>query len=307
MKRTGCLPLWAMMALLTIVTTWGSGPLFAQTIAVGKVDLLAVMSFHPRMALFDPAIGAFYRLEVQDLFRPDLEARLTALSKGASSAIQGTASSAASVVDPAFNGELQAIEQRRRELLRILDTSQDTGKQAQAERELGQLAQKMAAAERVSAEQSFRQHHPQFTSSAETATIFREIEQEILSSIDQLSRERGFTVVFNQSTLPPASVPSLIEVAPVNPAAASRVATSLYFAFLGAQTPAAETLENWTAASRHPQMLAKAPLRPYPLVLSGGQDLTIEVLDRVLQRNAVPEEKRNQILSHLRGLLSETR
>lgn len=307
MKRITAFQLLAIVLLVVSFPARDSAPLSAAPVqashdgkSIGKVDLLAVLSFHPRMAFYDPALGAFYRLEISDLFRPDLELRLKAISGGPALASQ-------SKIDPSRDPELQAIERRRGEVLRIIDTSQDPIQQAQAERELGTLAQKMAAAERSAAETSFRQNHPQVTSPVETTRIFREIEQEVLATIDQLARERNLAVVLNQSTLAPASVSSLVEVAPVPPVAASRVATSLYFAFLSATTPGTEKLELWTETVRHPQMLAKVPLRPFPLVLSGGQDLTVDVLERVLKRNSVPEEKCRQIVAYLRGILSEVR
>ena len=68
-----------------------------------------------------------------------------------------------------------------------------------------------------------------------------------------------------------------------------------------------ELLERHAGEARHPQMMGSLPLRPWPLVLSGGEELTVEVLEKVLRRNAVPEDRCRAIVSFLRELVAEVR
>lgn len=283
----------------------GSAPVGATSI--GKVDLVTVLGFHPRMALYDPAFRAFVRLEVADLFKPDLEQRLAELTRLASETgvVGGNPSTPSS--GSSLSEELQVIEDQRRDLLRRIDSESDPKRQAEAELELARVAARMVELERASADADFRKRHPQFTSPEETEEVFRTIEKEVLAVVDEVAREKGVTVVLNQSTLEPASMPSLVEVAPVPPVQASRLGTSLYYGFLNASDPAGELLENTTAANRHPRMLSGLHLRPHPLVLAGGLDLTTEVLGRVLLRNAVPDERRRMIVEYLGELLVELR
>jgi hypothetical protein len=156
---------------------------------------------------------------------------------------------------------------------------------------------------------SFQLNHPEYTSPSETREILKEIEQDLLQAIKEVSKEQEFDVVLN------TSVPISFGY-PVNYHSNSRHITgptgidqTLIYAFLAEKrvdyksiTDTEDYIRKWISITGRPEAIERIPLQPHPLVLKGGESILTLVLAKLYDKYQVEEEVFEQLKKILQKL-----
>ncbi|RCK77273.1 MAG: hypothetical protein OZSIB_3084 [Candidatus Ozemobacter sibiricus] len=269
----------------------------APHLQIGVVDLVTVILVHPRLALFDGERLGFYRLPLG--LRPEeWQRRLMALQAEVGSPPATLTAALATLASQAA-----ILEEQRVELLRASDAHPP----GRGDHRLASLTATLEALQRQRQDLEFRRDHPDLTSPAETRAILAEIETEVLAIIASVAAELRLAAVLNRS-LPLASPPPPT-AAPLIGHGADFPTVDLYYAFLASHpastdptvTPPSQRLARWLDLTRHPAYPVVREIRPHPMVIQGGQDLTFEVITRLFQKYNLPPD----VLSTLLRALSE--
>ncbi len=265
------------------LSLWGAGES-----RIGVVDLVAALSLHPRMALFDFQRKGFFRLPLglspggwaNELAKLGEESkkRIPALEKELEK----------------LDSEFQAVDARRAALLNGF--SPKAGNETASDLEaLGNLADEIRRIEAARNEIRFEMERPELTPPGETVRILDEIEREVLDTVGSVAERLGCDVVLNQSV--PSGVPwkprSEIEI--IEGRGFSFLANTLFYGFLANKgddpashpeqlgVPTSLGIMKWMDLTRNPAVMPLLPLQPHPLVLKGGRDLTPEVVRTILE------------------------
>ncbi|NLI77557.1 MAG: hypothetical protein GX442_14085 [Candidatus Riflebacteria bacterium] len=283
-----------------------SGPSLA-TGAVGIVDMLVLNALHPTMARFDFQRRAFRRIPFQ-MPPAEREALFTRLREEARRQ------------EPAFQealGRLASQEadivRRRGEVLDALRTiASPTGRLA-LEQELRQLQEEQLQVQESQEEVRCRWECPEYTPASETRATLEGIEREVFAVIAAVAAREGVQVVLNANLPYPPADPATARISPMAQNRLAWLETDLYYSFLASSAadaavydPVADgaAADEWVKLIRHPAAAPFFPVRPYPLVLQGGTDLTGKVLAALLERHHVdPRRARTLVeaVGRLRG------
>lgn len=264
---------------------------------IGVVDLVTVILVHPRLALFDGERLGFYRLPLG--LRPEeWQRRLMALQ-----AEVGSPPATLTAALAALASQAALLEEQRAEILGEADARPP----GRTDHRLASLTAALEALQRQRQDLEFRRDHPDLTSPAETRAILAEIETEVLAIIASVAAELRLAAVLNRS-LPLASPPPPT-AAPLTGHGADFPTADLYYAFLASHPasadptvpPPSQRLARWLDLTRHPAHPVVREIRPHPMVIQGGQDLTFEVITRLFQKYHLPPD----VLTTLLRALSE--
>ncbi len=126
------------------------------------------------------------------------------------------------------------------------------------------------------------------TSPEETRKILDKIESETLETIAEVAKERGFEVVLNANIPVPFAYPQNYETNEMYGIGIPGIDQTLFYAFIATENeeaqkfaenePSSLKLINWLELTKFPKAQNLLPLKPYPLVLSGGKRIDLDVL-----------------------------
>ncbi len=283
MRKNTDLPL-LLLLLATLLL-----PFSAAAAGVATIDLSMAVSLHPRMSLFDFDRMGFFRVE------PGLprEAFEEAVAKLKNSAAAATALE-----------ELQQLQQQLTELDRRKSVQVALfGSTIPVEREAAQKELEAIAAEEdrlrgLIADNEHAAACPDLTDPATTRSYLAEIEAEILAAVRKVAAEGSFNVVLNTTVPVPYGYPVRYHAGEMFGQGIPGINFSLFYAFLAKEhlahpsdaAPPSRELINWLELTRFPDAVNLLPIKPYPLVLSGGECILARVMKIVYENHKVDPE-----------------
>lgn len=254
---------------------------------IGTVDMAVLTALHPLMAQFDFEKQAFLVIPF-NLSRSERESfciRLREESKAREPLLRETLARIAS--------EDAALERKRAGLIGSIRQSAVPAERASLDLALRNLAEHQQSLRALREETAWKLEYPEYSSASETKSIFNTIDSEVLAAIDDIASRSGVNAVLNSSLPFPPYDPSTKSFSPALENRLTWLETDLYYAFLASTTPESVSLapsatenpaDEWVKLIRHPAAAPFFPVRPYPLVLRGGIDLTGDVLAKLLER-----------------------
>ncbi|MDD3148969.1 MAG: OmpH family outer membrane protein [Candidatus Riflebacteria bacterium] len=261
----------------------------ANEMRFGVIDLTLAVSLHPRMALFDFDRMGFFKVapglsqEAFDKAVLDLKNSEPALEKAG--------------LLRANEDKLSELDIQKSHLIAQLSMPQ-TEEFPVLQQKLQQLEDEI---QRISGENSDLRHaamFPELTEPAETRKILDEIENEVLKTIAGISAEEKFTLVFNSTVPVPYGYPVRYQSGEMYGQGIPGINFSLFYSFLAKnklahpfdETPPSRELINWLELTRFPEAVNLLPIRPYPLVLSGGENILSRVMQRIYTAHKIAPE-----------------
>ncbi|HNW35576.1 MAG TPA: hypothetical protein PKM25_11630 [Candidatus Ozemobacteraceae bacterium] len=271
-----------------------------QSEKIGKVNLGVATSLHPRMSLFDFQHLGFYRVPL-GLSPDEFDAAV------AKSIASSSPSLSATRIDT-LNNQLTEIAKKKQLLFQKLTASERTDKAAR--QQLEDLDSQARALCDARSELEFSMAHPELTSPDETRKILDEIEHEVTEVLNEVAVERKYDLVLNSTVPVPFGFPLTYRSGSPFGKGVSAVDRQLFYALLAGhdgtmnpQTPD-ERCFQWLQLTSHPEIQAVLPIKPWPLVIRGGEEFTKEVVERVYARYRVPAEIVAAVSSAIAGFVS---
>ncbi|MFZ5950465.1 MAG: hypothetical protein ACOYXC_07155 [Candidatus Rifleibacteriota bacterium] len=263
---------------------------------IGKVDLGLVVSIHPEMALFDFSRMGFFKVP------PGLSADDFAI------AVQ-------QLKDRPISTDLQDQRQKLESDIRIIDReksvlmeklaglSAEEGEKVSID--LNNLARKQEQLFGKISDLEYQQNCPDLTSPEETRARLAAIEKQVISELEKMAAEKGYEIVFNSSITVPFNYPKRYRSGSQYGIGVPGLDYSLFYSFLANRdhvlpsddTPESRRLINWLELINFPEALNLLPLKPYPLVLQGGEDISAGLIERIYRIHRVEEKVITTVLS----------
>lgn len=251
---------------------------------VATIDLSMAFSLHPKMSLFDFNRIGFYKVDFgltyEEFVRRTEELRFSA---------------------PDRSQELKNIEQELEELYKK--------RSGFSQYYVNATKEKMTELERVRKESQEKEaelnnkildiHHQRenfdITSPEETIKIAAEIEKEIFEAINEVAKEKKYAVVLNTTVPSPYNYKKNYIQGEIYGQGIPGINFMLFYSFLAKnnldnptdKTPPSRDLINWLELTRYPGAINILPMRPYPLVLSGGNSILSEVVQKLYNKYKV--------------------
>lgn len=258
----------------------------AGEMRVGKIDLTLAVSLHPRMALFDFDRMGFYKVE-PGLNQEAFDKAVLEL-KNSKEAFE-KADQLKTMED-----KLADLDFKKSQLVAQLSMPQ-TEEFPQLQKKLQQLADEEL---KISGEISDLTHaarFPELTEPAITRRMLDEVEKEVLAAVSKVAEEEKFDLVLNSSVPVPYGYPVRYRSGEMYGQGVPGINFSLFYSFLARnhlshpmdEAPPSRELINWLELTRFPDAVNLLPVKPYPLVLSGGENLLSKVMQRIYSANKI--------------------
>ncbi|MBQ2592157.1 MAG: OmpH family outer membrane protein [Candidatus Riflebacteria bacterium] len=248
---------------------------------VATIDLSMALCLHPKMSLFDFNRIGFYKVEF-GLTEEEFNAKTEVLRASA----------------PDRSDELNKIQKELDDVYNERSSFSDYYVNADEKKlkTLEQLMQNSLLKEKELNEKILDINHQtenfDLTSPKETLAIIEEIEKDIFEAINQVAEEENYSVVLN-TTIP---VPYTFEKNYINSEIYGQgipgINFMLFYSFLSMnnldspidEVPPSRDLINWLELTRYPKTVNLLPMKPYPLVLSGGKSILSSVMKKVYNK-----------------------
>ncbi len=255
-----------------------------KTTKIGKVNLALLSALHPQMGLFDFQRMGFIKAEL-GLNKEAFEGKKMVLK------MDNKDKEAANKALDLANEEMMAVEDQLRQLNDKEGTIfvPDMSEEGQKEYEIIRKKFNVAGIKRKEAE--YRVMYPEFTEPAKTREILDAIEKEVIEVVNLVAKAGGYDVVLNSTVASPYGYP--ISYRPevtysTGPVGLDQVN---YYTLLSERPEgreqiydATEMAEEWLSTMFRPQVQDMLPMKPWPLVMSGGDDLLPAALKELYRR-----------------------
>lgn len=267
--------------LLLFISVFAISPLLAvEPVKIGTIDLSLAASLHPRMALFDFDRMGFYKVE------PGLsqEAFQEALLK------LKTASVTVEITEQRLEAEKQLVKlDRQRAELSARISEPFLSDISALQQEIDQIVGEEKRLRNHLSDISHAVACPDLTDPATTREILSRIESEILAKVNAIASKDDYALVLNTTVPVPYGYPVRYQSGEIFGQGVPGINFSLFYAFLAKanlvhpldETPPSRELINWLELTRFPDAVNLLPIRPYPLVLSGGHSILPEVIKQI--------------------------
>lgn len=259
---------------------------------VATIDFSLALSLHPKMSLFDFNRIGFYKIEL-GLNEDEFEAKRAALIASA----------------PSFDTEIAEI---RKEIGKLpAERNSFTNLYVNGTENAFQVVQKKLDESYKKEEMLYKkiediermQRNYDLTSPQETLDVIEEIQSEIMKTIEEVARDGNYSVVLNTSIPLPYGYPKTYTTGEVYGQGIPNIKFLLYYSFLAKNSlqhpsdeiPSSRDVVNWLELMRCPSRLNLLPMRPYPLVLSGGKSILSEVVKRIYNKYKVSSSVYNVV------------
>lgn len=265
---------------------------------IGKVDLGLVFSLHPQMALFDFDRMGFFKIPL-GLSAEEFAQRLQELKN---QPIPPQFATREEEVKSAMN----AIDRKKAGLHEKLQgASLEVGKKVEVE--LDQLAKEHLDLRNQLLDLEYQKNCPDLTEPDETRKILAEVEAEVMKQVAETAKKKGYDLVLNNSITVPMNYPINYDAGTLYGIGVPGIDYSLFYAFLANrdhvlpsdENPESRNLINWLELINFPRALNMLPIKPYPLVLHGGEDFSAEVIAAIYQAKNIDKKVTDTLCSIL--------
>ena len=248
---------------------------------VATIDLSMALCLHPKMSLFDFNRIGFYKVEF-GLTEEEFQAKIEVLRTSA----------------PDRSDELNKIQKELDDVYKERDSFSDYYVNADEEKlkKLEKLREASFAKEKELNDKILDINHQtanfDLTSPKETLVIIEEIEKDIFEAINQVAEEEKFTLVLNSTVAVPYTYNKNYINSEIYGQGIPGINFTLFYSFLAMnnldspidEVPPSRDLINWLELTRYPKTVNLLPMKPYPLVLSGGKSILSSVMKKVYNK-----------------------
>ena len=248
---------------------------------VATIDLSMALCLHPKMSLFDFNRIGFYKVEF-GLTEEEFYAKTETLRASA----------------PDRSDELNKIQKELDDVYKERDSFSDYYVNADEEKlkKLEKLREASFAKEKELNDKILDINHQtansDLTSPKETLVIIEEIEKDIFEAINQVAEEEKFTLVLNSTVAVPYTYNKNYINSEIYGQGIPGINFTLFYSFLAMnnldspidEVPPSRDLINWLELTRYPKTVNLLPMKPYPLVLSGGKSILSSVMKKVYNK-----------------------
>lgn len=264
-------------------------PFSVAAAGVATIDLSMAVSLHPRMSLFDFDRMGFFKVE-PGLPREAFDEAVAKLKNSAS---------ATTALEELQQLQQQLTELDRRKSMQIaLFSSTITAEREAAQKELELISVEEERLRGLISDSELAAACPDLTDPATTRRYLAEIEAEILAAVRKVAAEGSYTLVLNTTVPVPYGYPVRYQAGEMFGQGIPGINFSLFYAFLAKEhlahpsdsAPPSRELINWLELTRFPDAVNLLPIRPYPLVLSGGECILARVMKIVYDNHKVDPE-----------------
>ncbi len=252
---------------------------------VAIIDLSVALCLHPKMSLFDFNRIGFYKVEF-GLSNEEFDAKVASIRASA----------------PDRSDELRKIEKELDELYKernklsyfYINTNEEKMKKANELMEIS-LA-KEEELERKKLELNFLIGNYDLTTPKETLVIIEEIEKDIFDAINEVVKENNYSIVLNSTVPLPYTFNKNYENSAIYGQGIPGINFMLFYSFLADKNfdnpleekiPSSRDLINWIELTRYPKAVNLLPMKPYPLVLSGGKSILSSVIKKIYNKYGI--------------------
>ncbi len=263
---------------------------------IGKVDLGLVVSIHPEMALFDFSRMGFFKVPL-GLSADDFAIAVQQLKdRPVSSDLQDQRQK--------LEAEIRTIDREKSVLMnKLAGLSVEDGNRVADD--LKNLAKKQEELFGRISDIEYQQNCPDLTSPDETRVRLAAIEKQVIDELEKMAAEKGFEIVFNSSITVPFNYPKRYRSGSQYGIGVPGLDYSLFYSFLANRdhvlpsddTPESRRLINWLELINYPEALNLLPLKPYPLILRGGEDISAGLIERIYRIHGIEEKVITTVMS----------
>ncbi|MEW6708764.1 MAG: hypothetical protein AB1403_02990 [Candidatus Riflebacteria bacterium] len=281
-----------LLLLIAFILTVSVG--FAAKI--GRIDLGLVVSIHPEMALFDFSRMGFFKVPL-GLSAEDFSIAVQQLKERPVSA--DLAEQRKKV-----ESEIRVIDREKSALMdKLAGLTMEEGSKVAIDLEI--LTKKQEELFGKISDIEYQQNCPDLTSPDETRARLAAIEKQVIGELEKMAAEKGYEIVFNSSITVPFNYPKRYRSGSQYGIGVPGLDYSLFYSFLANRdhvlpsddTPESRRLINWLELINYPEALNLLPLKPYPLVLHGGEDISAGLIERIYRIHGVEEKVISTVLS----------
>ncbi|MBF0408598.1 MAG: hypothetical protein HQM10_14710 [Candidatus Riflebacteria bacterium] len=271
--------------------THASEKVSSDSQVIGIFDYSTALSLHPRMSLFDFSRSGFYKVR---LFL-DLKSWSDEILKLKQDAEKSESELKKRIEE--IESKISECESKRIEGL--------TGKNSEVN--ITSIADQIEKYKLEQKEIDYQLKNPELTSPSETRLILNQIESEISSELKKYAEESGIGLILNNSMPSETETFSDHNSQFNQETGLSGIQNELYYSFLANDSNKRVKLSAMTAASKwlkqssSPSTKAFYFKKVHPLVLHGGKEITVEIIERILLRYNCGKD----ILEKIRVVLSE--
>lgn len=274
-----------LLFFITIFALSAVSITFAQ-MRIAKVDLGLVASIHPQMALFDFDRMGFFKVAPglsQEQFEMEVNKLRSSLPTQKWSKVSAN-----------LRGKIEAFEKQKAALIAQMSGAElATGKRV--EKKLEEISREEEKIRGQLSDIEYQQNCPDLTAPAETRKILDQIEKELMTELKALADEQKYDLVLNSSITVPFNYPQRYKAGPQYGLGIPGVDFSLFYSFLANrdhvlvsdETPNSRNLINWLELIRYPDAMNLLPLKPYPMVLKGGDDISAALVERIYLKHKI--------------------
>lgn len=283
MRKNTDLPIFLLLVAVMFM------PFSVVAAGVATIDLSMAVSLHPRMSLFDFDRMGFFKVE-PGLPREAFDEAVAKLKNSAS---------ATTALEELQQLQQQLTELDRRKSMQIaLFSSTITAEREAAQKELELISVEEERLRGLISDSELAAACPDLTDPATTRRYLAEIEAEILAAVRKVAAEGSYTLVLNTTVPVPYGYPVRYQAGEMFGQGIPGINFSLFYAFLAKEhlahpsdsAPPSRELINWLELTRFPDAVNLLPIRPYPLVLSGGECILARVMKIVYDNHKVDPE-----------------
>ena len=248
---------------------------------VATIDLTLALCLHPKMSLFDFERIGFYKVEL-GLSEEEFNAKVEELRSSAPDRTEEL---------KALEKELDAVYEERETFTEYyVNTNEEKLKKLQQIRNASKAKEKELK-EKIQ-EIEYQAENYDLTTPKETLVIIEQIEKDIFEAINQVAEEEKFSLVLNTTVPNPYSYKKKYLYGEIYGQGIPGINFMLLYSFLAMNNldtpfddfPPSRDLINWLELTRSPKAVNLLPMRPYPLVLSGGRSILSSVVKKIYNK-----------------------
>ena len=272
--------------------------LWSTEVKIAKVNLALVVSLHPQMSLFDFSRMGFFKIP-PGLSEKDFQQKHRELLSAPISPLIAAQEAKISEEVAELNKKVTKLSEQ---------ISGCTAAEGEAiEKSLIQTARKSELLSSQLLDLKYQRNCPDLSSPDDTRAILRKIESEVMNELSKIATHDGYSLVLNSSVTVPFNYPQSYSSNALYGLGVPGIDFSLFYSFLANKdhtlpsddTPESRRAINWLELANSPKALNQLPLKPYPLVLEGGTDISKDLVLKIYEKHKIEKKVVNAIASIL--------
>ncbi len=261
---------------------------------VGTINLAVAASLHPKMALFDFQKMGFYRVPLGLAYEEYSRVIGEFKAKKPDKSIQEKISK--------IDEQLRIAGSSVREIINEQKTNNPERMSSDVATAYLRHHHEITELNWQRKELSFSISNPEFTSPAETREILQKIEKEIIASVKEVAEKECFSIILNTSVPAASGYPTKYHLGARFSTGPVGIDQTLFYGFLAEKRVSSDIfaytedyLRKWISITGRPEAVEMLPMKPYPLVLEGGECVLTQVIEKIYHDHKIDQEITDQL------------